>query len=374
MTAIKPKVIIVGLRAQALAELKESLKNIVEVLDYIPGESLHTVKIKEMLKEQSIDINDFLQFAADDISLLSPFTTDQYFSDHLYRRLEHFLKRQKALHVTMIRGDQDLFQKPLSFIRTHQNKQPKPEPEEPEDPNTGGEGGNENTGGENTGGEGTETQPPVDGEGSGSDNQQPPEEDPEPAKDPEPEAPTYVVPTDAAFSYNAKTSFTNSGGNLIYGSGQPSGGLAIATDGILEVGLGARTFGSKVLVDGAEGKYALLLGEAEDWAVPVTVGLQNTADGTVVTDLYDLDLTIDGYTYKLAKSDASYIWEAPEAEHNVTDVANKNNAIQTIIRQFQEPVEGAEFQASLHVTHKASGKSFDLSITATVSKAAPASE
>ncbi|EHM1384062.1 hypothetical protein KFS98_003549 [Salmonella enterica] len=379
MTA-KTKLIIVGLRAHVLAEIEHRLKDIVEVLDYIPGESLHTAKIKELLKEQAIDINEFLKFTAGDITLLTPEVNDLYSTDHLYRRLEHFLKRQHSLQVTAVRGDVAMFHKPLNFIRHHQDKQAKPEqPEVPEQPK------DENTEGENTGaGNNENSPPPADGEGTetppADENSDPepepkPEEDPEqqPEQQPKEEEPTYVVPSDVELSYNAKTSFVNSGGNLIYGSGQPSLSLAIASDSIIEVGLGARTFGSKVLVDGSDGKYELLLGEAEDWAVPVTVGLLNTADGSVVTDLYNLELTIDGYGYKLAKTDAGYVWEAPEAEHTVSDVANKNNAIQTIIRQFQEPVEGAEYQASMHVIHKASGKSFDLAITATVSKAAPAS-
>lgn len=367
-------VIITGLQLEALASVQFKLKDILEGVDFIAGESLNTAKIKELLKSQNFDLEELIHFEAQQVSRLAPLLSELVSTDHLYRRIKHFFNRQGAIVAREVRADSNIFDYPIQFLQKHTLgssyvETPVAKPVEPVAPVAPIEPPSES--------EPTVPVEPVEPTVPVEPIEPPPADAVEPPPAVEPETPevTYVVPADVVYAQNAKTSFVNSGGNLVYGSGIQAGGLSVASDEIIELALGARVFGVKTPLTAEDNVYAVDLAADADWATVASVGLLNTTDSSDIVELYDVALHIGEYGYALTKVDAGYAWTAlNEGEDSITDVAlNKQaTAVQTLVRQFQEATEGEEVVLNLTASHKASGKAISNAVTVKVVKAAVA--
>lgn len=81
-------------------------------------------------------------------------------------------------------------------------------------------------------------------------------------------------------------------GTLAVGTGNPNGKLIVASNGELEIAVGARKYKNPTLVAPEENNYALVVGETSDWNIPHSFALLNKKNGSVITDLYDISLKI----------------------------------------------------------------------------------
>lgn len=81
-------------------------------------------------------------------------------------------------------------------------------------------------------------------------------------------------------------------GTLAVGDGNPNGKLIVASNGELEIAVGARKFKNPSLIAPDENHYDLVVGETADWNFPYSFALLNKKNGTVITDLYDITLKV----------------------------------------------------------------------------------
>ncbi|TPG60103.1 hypothetical protein [Ewingella americana] len=362
--------VLTGLNLKALTDATFKLKDLVECLEFIPEEILTTRKLKELFGN---DLEKAIAFKEGEEHFIVPEVSEFVITDHLYRRLQHFFDRKNSIAIKEISVDASFFTYPVAFIQakisaTVDPVEPPVDPVEPPvdpvDP----------------------VDPPIDP----IDPIDPPINE-EPVIDPNPES---SEPEASNVTYNAKTSFVNGGGNLLAGSGNPAGGFALATDNVLEIGLGARIFNNKALPAGDNGQYAIELNATDDWAIPISVGLLDTTKTTEITSEYDVLLTFFGdatgaetgtnLVLALAKTDAGYEWADEARSYVISDnAANKaGSATQNIQRysffpQIVTPAleEGVTiptgtFKVKLAATHKATGKVMTTEIVATVTKAA----
>lgn len=79
-------------------------------------------------------------------------------------------------------------------------------------------------------------------------------------------------------------------GTLLNGSSNPAGQLTTASNGELELALGARIWKSANLIEPVDGKYTISIADNQDWNWPICIALLQ--EERAITDLYDVTLKV----------------------------------------------------------------------------------
>ncbi len=79
---------------------------------------------------------------------------------------------------------------------------------------------------------------------------------------------------------------------LLIGSGNPTGGLFVATNKELEIAAGARLYKNPLIVPSSNGKYVHNVGSQGDWNIVYSIALLDNRNGLHITDLYDCGLKV----------------------------------------------------------------------------------
>lgn len=91
---------------------------------------------------------------------------------------------------------------------------------------------------------------------------------------------------------DAEPDFQTPEGYLIHGSGNPSGGMTVVTNGEIELAAAARYPNDMTVVTPVDGVYALPHAVGRDWIIPFSFGLTNKVSGKKLTELYDITLKV----------------------------------------------------------------------------------
>ncbi|USN15784.1 hypothetical protein PAPPERLAPAPP_00420 [Brevundimonas phage vB_BpoS-Papperlapapp] len=91
---------------------------------------------------------------------------------------------------------------------------------------------------------------------------------------------------------DAEPAFQSPEGYLTHGSGNPIGGMTVASNGEIELAGAARYPNDLTVVTPVEGVYALPNAAGRDWIIPFSFGLTNKVSGKKLTELYAITLTV----------------------------------------------------------------------------------
>ncbi len=81
-------------------------------------------------------------------------------------------------------------------------------------------------------------------------------------------------------------------GTLVHSSGNPATDMTVVTNGELTLASSARKYQSGQTVAPVDNLYTIALDGTEDWSFPYSLALTNAPEGTKVTDLYDVTLSM----------------------------------------------------------------------------------
>jgi hypothetical protein len=138
---------------------------------------------------------------------------------------------------------------------------------------------------------------------------------------PEADDDTIIEPVETATAPVAEQ-FQTSGGTLLTGTGNPSGGLILSTNGEVQIGGAIRKYRSTAILPQSDpGHYDVVLAAGEDWVFPIVYGLVDDRNADRLSDLYDLTLTITSVEEE-SHLDFTLEWNATTGRYEFADSAH----------------------------------------------------
>lgn len=127
-------------------------------------------------------------------------------------------------------------------------------------------------------------------------------------------------------------------GTMLNGSGNPSGDMTVASNGEIELAVGARVWKSKDTIAPESGHYEIEIGQDGDWNWPFSVALLE--EDRPVTDLYDVTLTATsvetGSTLEFNLSrDGEGVYHFADTEHDLDIVDSVQTESGSVVQNIQ---------------------------------------
>lgn len=181
--------------------------------------------------------------------------------------------------------------------------------------------------------------------------------------------------TEPEVTPDAEPTFKSPDGSLTHGSGNPVGGMTVATNGEIELAAAARYPNDLSVIAPQDGDYALPQAAGRDWIIPFSFGLTDKTSGKRLTELYDITLTVSAVAPETAlvltlrTDDAGKVHlENPAEGIDITDGTTDGYVYQNIQRLsfYRRVSSGGVFTVTVKAVNRVRAAAPDVELAFTV--------